>query len=173
MGVGGGVSVYEAAAVSGYGHIQGQGDVSGDGAQLPKNVVHQLAAGGPSGVQAGLPGKKLLGRVVVDGQIHPGEVGQGVVREQAPGCHVHRDHRVREKILRGQESLQIGGEQGGDLRIGQDVGGLAQGAEGAAQGGGAADGVAVRADVGEDQVPVMGGQKLRRLSRGDGHASSS
>ena len=75
VGVGGGVAVLEAAAVGGYGHIQGQGDVSGDRAQLPQDVVHQLAAGGPTGVQTGLPGEKLLGRVVVDGQIHPGEVG--------------------------------------------------------------------------------------------------
>ena len=75
VGVGRGIPVYEAAAVGGYGHIQGQGDVSGDRAQLPQDVVHQLAAGGPTGVQTGLPGEKLLGRVVVDGQIHPGEVG--------------------------------------------------------------------------------------------------
>ena len=111
--------------------------------------------------------------MVVDGQIYPGEIGQGIVREQAPGGDVHRDHRVRKKIFRGQEALQIGGEQGGELRIGQDMGGLAQGAEGAAQGGGAAHCVAVRTDVGEDQILVMSGKELRCLRGGDGHASSS
>ena len=173
VGAGGGVPVHEAAAVGGHGHIEGEGDLPGDGGDSPENVVHQLAAGGPPGVQAGILGEKLLGGVVVNGQVYPLQILLGVVREQPPGGHIHRHHGLRTKILRGQQALQIGGEQGGGLRVGEHMGGLAQVPQTPAQGGGAAHRVPVRAHVGEDQIAVVVFEKFSGLLNGEVHSSSS
>ena len=48
---------------------------------------------------------------------------------------------------------------GADALVFQHIGGFAQLAQTAAQGGGGADGVAVRAGVGENHIIIVGGQK--------------
>ena len=116
VGVRCGIAVLKAAGVGGHGHIQGYRHGGGDGAEFPENVVDQLAAGGPPGVQAGLRRKKRLGGVVVDGQINPPrQPGFSSPGEQAAGGDVHAHHRLRNIALRGQAALQIGGEQVGLL----------------------------------------------------------
>ena len=173
VGVRCGIAVLKAAGVGGHGHIQGYRHGGGDGAEFPENVVDQLAAGGPPGVQAGLRRKKRLGGVVVDGQINPPrQPGFSSPGEQAAGGDVHAHHRLRNIALRGQAALQIGGEQVGLLRVGTDPRRPAQGPQPLAQGGGAADGVPVGALVGEDQIVVMLPQKGGGLLHGHGAHSS-
>ena len=170
MGGGGGVAIDKAAAVGGHGHIQGRGDVAGDGAQQAEDVIHQLATGGPARVQTGALGEELLGGVVVNGQVHPGEIFLGVVGEQPPGGDVHRHHRVRGKAVFGQKPLKIGGEQGGGLGVWQDEGPLAQLAQGAAQGSGAAHRVPVGAEMGQDEIAVVAAEKVGGGLNGDRRA---
>ena len=100
---------------------------------------------------------------MVDGQVNALPVGQGAVRQQAQRGDVHADHRVRDKPLRRSEPVQIACQQGGGVLIEQSIGGLAQLLQPAAQSSGAADGVAVGALVGQDQVVVMGAQKRCRF----------
>ena len=170
VGGGGGVAIDKAAAVGGHGHIQGRGDVGSDGAQQAENVVHQLAAGGPPCVQAGTGGEKLLGGVVVDGQVHPGEIFPGVVGKQPTGGDVHRHHRVRHELIPGQQPLKIGGEEGGGLVVGQNIGRFAQLAQGPAQPGGTAHRVPVGAQVGQNEIAVVVTEKVGGGLNGDGSA---
>ena len=174
MGVGGGVGVGEAPRVGGHRHIEGQGHLSRDRAQTGEDVVDQLAAGGGLRPHDVLPAEEFKGGVVVDGQVHPVRVGLRVLREQPHRSDVRGHHRLRHEALRRLIGAEIGGGGVRQLRVGQQVRRLPQAAEAGAQGGGAAHGVPVRADVGEDQHIVKGPQQRRGLGDGQhAHASVS
>ena len=167
VGVRRGVGVDEAAGVRGDGHIQQQGDGGGDAhAHLDQNAVQQLRAGGAVGIDPRLLGVALVGAVVVDGQVNAVGIGLAAAREHPQGGRVHRHDELRHELRRGQHALEIGGEEPVGVLIGQHPGGLAQLAQGQAQGAGAANGVPVRAAVGEDEHVLHGQQTLGGLMVG-------
>ena len=151
VAAGGGVGVDEATGVRGDGHIQRQSHLRRQGRQLPEDIVHDLAAGGAVRLQTRLTGEKLLRGVVVDGQSNAVLIGPGVLRQQRQRRNVHGDHIRRCKIRLRQIGGGIGGVGGRQLRVGQQIRRFAQRPQAAAQGGSGADGVAVGADMGEDQ----------------------
>ena len=174
VGVSRGIAVLETAGIGGDGHIEGNGFLLGDRSPLADDVVNQFAAGRPPGVQTGLGGEKLLRGMVVDGQIdaplQPGLTGVG---EETDGGNVHADHLLGRIALRGQQALQIGGKKVGGPGLGTDIGGLAQAAKGAAQGGGAANSIAVGTAVGQDEELIPALEPGGGLFKGNGFHSSS
>ena len=120
------------------------------------DLIHQLAAGGFFFIQTGLMGEKLLGRVVVDGQVHPVYIFHSIVWKQGAGGDIHRNHRFGLIARPGQQSLQIGGKKGGSLWIFQHIGLLPNPAQSPAQAGGTADGIPVGTQVGQDQKVIAG-----------------
>ena len=165
----GGVGVDKAPGVGGDGHIEEQGNLGGE--IYPHSLEHpeeDLPAGGAVRVHAGGPGIALLGAVVVDGQVDPVPVGLGAVWEHPQGGHIHRHHRLGDKVRRGQHPLQIGVEEVVGILVGQEPGGLSLLPQGQAQGAGAADGVPIGPAVGEDEDVVQGQQALGGLLGGHG-----
>ena len=84
-----GVAVLKTSAIGGDGHIEGLADLRGNRGKLFNNFKNQLTTCGPFAVQAGLFGKKFLGGVVVDGQVHPVQIGLRRGRKQALGGNVN------------------------------------------------------------------------------------
>ena len=87
---------------------------------------------------------------MVDGQVHPLQIALGVFGKQAPRRQVHRHDESRGEVLRGSQTLQVGGEERSRVGIFQHISGFALLPQGLAQPGGTADGIAVRAQVGQD-----------------------
>ena len=147
-----GVAVHKAAAVGGHCHIQGQRRILRHRPPLADDVVNDLPAGGLLVIQTGILGVKLLGGVVVDGQVYsPLQPDQGVFREQAPGRHIHRHHGLRGIALRGQQPLHIGAVDLRQLGVGQHPRILSLLPQGDAQSGRTAYRVPIRAHMGQDQ----------------------
>ena len=92
---------------------------------------------------------------MVDGQANLVKIDLLAREKQASGGDVHRDHKVRGEILRGPVGGGVDLVGGGDLRIPEEVGRLAQAAQGRAEPGGAAHRVSVRAAVGQDENVVL------------------
>ena len=111
---------------------------------------------------------------MVHSQANAVEIGLPAGKEEAPGGDVHADHILRLKVLRGPEGRGVDLVAGRDIRVVEEPGGLAQLPQGGAQSGGTADGVAVRAAVGQDQDVVLPGQQRSCLPRRHrrAHASS-
>ena len=110
---------------------------------------------------------------MVDGQIHLVQIDLGVVGKEPPGGDVHRHHGVGHKGVGSQQPLQVGREERGGLGVGQNMGGLARLAQGQTEPGGAAHRVAIGPHVGQNEIVVMGAQKIRCLLWGHGIHSSS
>ena len=131
----GSVSVCEAAAGQ-WIRPWGQGDVSGDGAQLPGMSYISSPAGVPSGVPGRSPGQSSW-----DGWWSIARSTRGGRAERCPGTGSAA--MSTETTVSGEESSRArslpDGENRGVISGGQDVGSLTQGAEGAARGGGAAE----------------------------------
>ena len=92
---------------------------------------------------------------MVDGQFDALAIGFGVFRQQAHIGDVHTDDVLRLPPLRDPVGGGIGGIGGGDLRIGQQIGRAAAIPQRPAQCRRAADGVAVRADMGQQQYVIQ------------------
>ena len=118
--------------------------------------------------------RKLIKEIdrVVDGQADTALIGQRVVRQQIGRGDVHRHHALRHIALRRPQGRGVRLVGTGDLRIGQQIRSLAHAPQGAAQGGGAAHGVAVGTDVGQYQHLVQRPQEVRRLLYGQAGAHS-
>ena len=111
---------------------------------------------------------------MVKGQVYLLQIALGILREQAPGRHVYADHLLGLVSLRSQQALQIGGKDGGELRVGQDIRLLPLLPQGGTKGGGTAHRVPVGAHMGENQVAVSLQQPLGGLLIGQrAHSSSS
>ena len=92
---------------------------------LADQIVDELSTGRPSGVHTALPGKALVGGVVVDPQVDaPGQVSLPPGREQAPPRDIHRHHEIRFPVLLCQIALQVGGKEAGGVLVGKDAGRL-------------------------------------------------
>ena len=110
---------------------------------------------------------------MVDGQVDSRGVFLGVLRQQPQGRNIHRHHEIRLEALLRPVGCGIAGIGLRDARIGQQIGGLAQIPQGSAQGGGGADGVPVRAHMGQQQHPVHGLQQSCGLLNGHFISSGS
>ena len=97
--------------------------------------------------------------MVIDAQLDFSHQILGLVLEHAGCGHVNADDAVPGADTGGTESLVEPLVFGADAFVFQHMGGFPQLAQPQAQGGGGADGIAVRAGMGEDDVMVMGGQK--------------
>ena len=103
---------------------------------------------------------------MVDCQIHLIRVRLGIVGEQSHRGDVRGYHFFRHEVRRSAVRGKIGG---GILRqsgIGQQVSGLAYGPQRGAQPCGAANGIAVGPDMGQDQDAVKGAQQRGGLRNG-------
>ena len=109
---------------------------------------------------------------MVNGQIDPVPIDLGVFRQQGQRGDVHADHMVGSEVLRGPELLGIGQEVLRGLPVVEEIGRPAQLPQSDAQCGGAADGVAVGAAVGQDQNVVIGAQQCGGLLCGHWGSSS-
>ena len=81
-------------------------------------------------------------------QIHPLQIGLRVLREQAPGGDIHRDHLLRREALLPEKPLYIGCVDGVQIRVLQDTGSLPLLPQRSAEARGAANSVTVGPDVG-------------------------
>ena len=108
---------------------------------------------------------------MVNSQVNTRGIFLGVLRQQAQGRNVHRHHEIRCETLLSPVGCGVALIGLRDARIRQQVGGLAQVPQGPAQGGGRADGVPVRAHMGQQQHPVHGLQQGCGLL--NGHLISS
>ena len=167
-----GVGIDEAPAVCGHRHIQRHGYLRRDVRQPAHDLIHDLAAGGGLRVQARPFREELLGAVVVDGQADVVFIRHRVLRQQIGRGDVHRHHALRHIALRRPQGRGVRLVGAGDLRIGQQIRSLAHAPQGAAQGGGAAHGVAVGTDVGQYQHLVQRPQEVCRLLYGQAGAHS-
>ena len=102
--------------------------------------------------------------MVVDAQPDAAQQGPEFLREHPRGGHVHADDAAAFRRFRHGQPLMEPPEPGTDPFVFQDVGGFAQAAQAQAKGRGGADGVAVGAGVGENEIVVMGGQKIGGFS---------
>ena len=155
VGAGGGVGVLKAAAVGADRHIQRQRDLRRQRRQMGDDLIDHLAAGGAVRLQTGVAGKEAVGRMVVNGQLDTPGVRLGVLGKQAHIGNIHADHMVPLPALRSPVGGSVGGVGGGDLRIGQQIRRAAAPAQCGAQGRGAANGVAVRSHMGQQQHVVQ------------------
>ena len=110
---------------------------------------------------------------MVDGQVNAPHIGLSIGGQQPQGGHVHAHHRVRGVPLGGLHPLQIFLEQGGGVQAGEQPGGFAHLAQQVAQAHAAANGVSVRALVGQNEIVVVLGEKLSRFLVGHAQSPSS
>ena len=108
---------------------------------------------------------------MVNGQIHPVGIGQGIVRKESHGGNVRGDYMIRHELFRGGIGGEIGGGGVGKTGIGQQVRRLAQGPQTGTQRR-AADRITVGPDVGENQNPVQGTQQVCRFQNTQHEPSS-
>ena len=109
---------------------------------------------------------------MVNGQIHPVGIGQGIVGKESHGGNVRGDHMIRDEFFRGGIGGEIGGGGVGKTGIGQQVRRLAQGPQTGTQRRRAADRITVGPDVGENQNPVQGTQQVCRFQNTQHEPSS-
>ena len=155
----GGVGIDKAARVGGDRDIERQGDLRRDGRQLADNLIDNLAAGGALSFQTRLGGEELLRWVVIDGEVDAPGIGLGILRQEGERGDVHAHDKRRLPALRRPVGRGVGRVRHGDLRVRQEVGLLADVAQRAAERGGGADRIAVRADVREQEHPVPAAQQ--------------
>ena len=91
---------------------------------------------------------------MVDADLTLPPIGQRRIREQILGGDVHRYDVLGHKVLRRPQAGHIVGVGLGDPRVVEDMSRLAQLPQSQRQTSGGAQGVAIRADVGQDQKPV-------------------
>ena len=109
---------------------------------------------------------------MVNGQIHPVGIGQGIVGKESHGGNVRGDHMIRDELRRSGIGGKVGSSGVGKAGIGQQVGRFAQGPETGAQRRCAAHGIPVGPDVGENQNPVQGTQQVCRFQNTQHEPSS-
>ena len=110
---------------------------------------------------------------MVDGQLYFVLPFLGAGGEEALAGDIHRHDVFGAEVRRSQHPVQIGGEEGGGVLVGEEPGGLALGAQGLAQGDGAAQSIPVGALVGEDEKAVPLQKPAAGLAIGDVHGGTS
>ena len=113
----------------------------------------------------------LVARVMVDGEVDARFEHLGVVGEQAQRGEVDGDDRLIVKIVRDPILLDVLLEVLGRLAVIEDARGLAHLAQHGAQRRSAAERVAVRTAMGENEVLVVRAEVCRDF--GNGHSCSS
>ena len=165
------VGVDKAARVGRNGDIERQGDFLRQLPQLLRKRAENFAAGGALGVHAALGRVVLVARVMVDGEIDARFEHLGVVREEAQRRKVDGNDRLIVKIVRHPVPLNIGGKMLGRLAVVENARMLSHRPQHGAQRRRAAEGVAVGAAVGEDEVLIVRAEVCRDF--GNGHSCSS
>ena len=102
---------------------------------------------------------------MVDGEVYAVPIGLGVVGEHTRRREVYRHDGVRLIAVLGPQARHVARITRRSPVVRKDGGGLAKTAQDAAQSGGAAERIAVRANVREDQEIVVGTQEGRCLLR--------
>ena len=164
-GMGGGVGKAEAAGIRAQAHIDAVQHL-----RLPgrfhklQHVIDHLGAGGAVRVHQLQVGKGGGRAVVVNAQPHPAEIPLGVVRQHPGRGHIGGDDGIVLSGLLHGKALQHPAEPAANAGIHQHMGGLAQTPQPQAQRRGAAQGIPVGADMGENHIVVMVAQESRRLN---------
>ena len=170
-GLGGGIGEAEAAGVGGDGDVNRLGHFRGDlHAHGRQYLVDELAAPGAGGVEQGVGGIEGVAGVVVDAQLERARKALPALGQEGFGGHIHGHHGGVLRPVGAEQPFHAGQVPAGKLGIFPDPGVLAQASKPQTQRNGAAGGVAVGADVGEDQkvipCPEPPGGFLRFLHRG-------
>ena len=161
--VGGDIGVDKAARIRRYRDIERQRDRRRQLAEPGGKLIDHLAAGCTLGMHAVVLSEALIARMVVDGEIDPGFELLGIVGEQIQRRKIDRDDRLIVEVVRHPKLLNIRREMLRGLAVVENARGLAHLTQNRAQRRGAADGIAVRTAVRQDQVVVVRAEKLRRF----------